>query len=183
MAGIKNDRRTLYTKKVIQDEFFVLLEQKELEKITVKELCEAADINRGTFYKYYNDIYDLYNKIEDELWESISSNIHLKDASQKDWMSKILATFKSNKNAVTMIIQKKSGNTLLNRLWDMIEEDSISQIKDIYKDISEEEAQLYLTFYVEGSIGMVLAWLEKYPEISVSKLTDMLKKNLLLLSN
>ena len=53
------DRRVKYTKKVIKDTFLSLLEKKNISNISVKELCEMADINRGTFYRYYIDIYDL----------------------------------------------------------------------------------------------------------------------------
>ena len=60
------DRRVKYTKKVIMDTFISLLEEKEIKKITVSELCNIADINRATFYRYYLDIYDLYDKIQDE---------------------------------------------------------------------------------------------------------------------
>jgi AcrR family transcriptional regulator len=63
------DRRTAYTKKVIRDSLYKLLEKKHLPEITVKELCEMADINRTTFYRNYQDIYDLFEKLEDELTE------------------------------------------------------------------------------------------------------------------
>ena len=63
------DRRVKYTKKVIKDTFLSLLEKKNISNISVKELCEMADINRGTFYRYYIDIYDLLKKIEDEFIE------------------------------------------------------------------------------------------------------------------
>ena len=63
---MKTDARVRYTKKVIQDSFLELLKEKPVAKITVKEVCEKADINRGTFYKHYQDCYDLLEKMEDE---------------------------------------------------------------------------------------------------------------------
>ena len=60
------DRRVKYTKKVIKDTFLSLLEDKDISNISVKELCDIADVNRGTFYRYYEDIYDLLKKIEEE---------------------------------------------------------------------------------------------------------------------
>lgn len=52
---------------VIRDALVELLETKHLDEITVKELCEKADINRATFYRNYLDIYDLFEKLEEEL--------------------------------------------------------------------------------------------------------------------
>ena len=64
------DRRTAYTQMVIKDSLYKLLEKKHLSEITVKELCEMADINRSTFYRNYQDVYDLFEKLEEQLTES-----------------------------------------------------------------------------------------------------------------
>ena len=61
------DNRIEKTKRSIYDAFIGLRGKKPLEKLTVKELCEAADINKSTFYVYYRDVYDLSDKIEDEI--------------------------------------------------------------------------------------------------------------------
>ena len=61
------DYRIEKTKRSIYDAFISLRENKPLEKLTVKELCEAADINKSTFYVYYHDVYDLSDKIENEI--------------------------------------------------------------------------------------------------------------------
>jgi AcrR family transcriptional regulator len=63
------DRRTAYTRMVIKDSLYELLGKKHLPQITVKELCELADINRATFYRNYQDIYDLFEKLEEQLTE------------------------------------------------------------------------------------------------------------------
>ncbi|MER2172017.1 MAG: TetR/AcrR family transcriptional regulator, partial [Psychrobacillus psychrodurans] len=76
MVGIKGNRRTLYSKKVIIDAFLLLLQEKNLNKITVTEICKEADINRGTFYSYYNDPFDLMRSIEDEMIENMMSKIN-----------------------------------------------------------------------------------------------------------
>ena len=57
------DRRIRYTKKIIKETFLNLLEEKELNKITVSEICRISDINIATFYKYYLDLFDLFDKI------------------------------------------------------------------------------------------------------------------------
>ena len=56
------DRRVKYTKSTIEDTFLNLLEKKDIGEITVTEICEKADINRATFYRYYIDIYELIKK-------------------------------------------------------------------------------------------------------------------------
>lgn len=53
---MKTDARIRYTRQTIQQVFIDLLKQKPLGKITVKEICEKAQINRSTFYKHYEDV-------------------------------------------------------------------------------------------------------------------------------
>lgn len=74
------DRRTAYTRMVIKEALYKLLEEKHLSQITVKEICEHAEINRATFYRNYSDIYDLYGKLEKELTESIFSDDNIETA-------------------------------------------------------------------------------------------------------
>ena len=64
MEEKNSDRRTARTRKAIIDAFIALLTEKELNKVTVQEIADRADINRATFYKHYLDVYDLYEKIE-----------------------------------------------------------------------------------------------------------------------
>lgn len=65
----KENRRAAYSKRVIKESFIELLDKKPLSKISVKEICEMADVNRCTFYSYFEDIYDLHNKIMQEFYD------------------------------------------------------------------------------------------------------------------
>lgn len=57
------DRRQAKTQAQIKQVFIQLLSQQPLDKITVAQLATSADINRGTFYRHYRDIYDLHDQI------------------------------------------------------------------------------------------------------------------------
>ncbi|MFA9376401.1 MAG: TetR/AcrR family transcriptional regulator [Lachnotalea sp.] len=59
-----NDARIRYTKMRIQNAFIKLLDEIPLNKITVKEVCKIAQINRATFYRYYKDPYDWIEQME-----------------------------------------------------------------------------------------------------------------------
>lgn len=63
MQDKKIDRRVKYTKQALKDSLIDALREKTIEKITVKELCERADVNRGTFYSHYSDQFALYNEV------------------------------------------------------------------------------------------------------------------------
>ena len=65
------DIRITKTKTAIHNTFLELRSKKPLEKITIKELCEKAQINKSTFYSHYKDIFDLSDQFETEVVASV----------------------------------------------------------------------------------------------------------------
>lgn len=64
---MKTDARARYTRHVIEESFIALLRQKPAARITVRELCDACEINRATFYHHYKDVFDLLAQMEQAL--------------------------------------------------------------------------------------------------------------------
>lgn len=75
ITDTKTDKRIEKTKRAIKNAFMELRARKSLEKITVKELCELAYINKSTFYSHYEDIYALSDSVEYEMVLEIVSSI------------------------------------------------------------------------------------------------------------
>lgn len=71
----KTDRRTLYTKGVIKEAFLAALKTKAYDKITVSDLCKAAEINRSTFYLHYADALAVFDEILEELLDKITAGV------------------------------------------------------------------------------------------------------------
>lgn len=69
------DIRMEKTEKAIKNAFLELRSMRSLEKITVKELCQLAQINKSTFYAHYEDIYDLSEKLQMETVRSMLDTI------------------------------------------------------------------------------------------------------------
>lgn len=63
---LTESRRTRYTRRAMQDALIELLRDQPLGSLTVKALCERADVNRSTFYAHYASIEELLHDIEDE---------------------------------------------------------------------------------------------------------------------
>ena len=68
---ITMDLRIVKTRKAINDSFYELFEQKDFDKITVKDITEHAQIGRKTFYLHYIDKYDLLGRIVDKKFEAL----------------------------------------------------------------------------------------------------------------
>lgn len=78
------DLRVKKTQKSIRDAFISIRAHKSLDKISVKELCEKAMINKATFYLHYKSIYDLSEALENELIEDCFLSVEDADIMQTD---------------------------------------------------------------------------------------------------
>ncbi len=74
-APKKLDHRILMTRRLFRQALTELLRQKPLQSITVKELCQKAGVNRGTFYSHYTDIFALMEQIESEVSRELSDTL------------------------------------------------------------------------------------------------------------
>lgn len=63
----KQPEVTAQTKQNLIDAFWSLYCEKRIEKITVKEIAQKAGYNRGTFYEYFTDVYEVLDQIEQSL--------------------------------------------------------------------------------------------------------------------
>lgn len=72
MAQEKMDRRVRRTKALLLQGLIQLMEENDIKDISVKELSDLADINRGTFYLHYSDVYNMLGKIEEELFQEFN---------------------------------------------------------------------------------------------------------------
>ena len=61
------------TKKTLVNAFWSMYQQKPVDKISVKEIVQIANVHRSTFYRYFTDIYDLLSQLEDQILSEISA--------------------------------------------------------------------------------------------------------------
>ena len=75
MAINNEDSRVKRTKKLIRKGLVELAQTKRINKITVKELTDYIEINRGTFYLHYKDVFDLVESLENELYSDFDTKL------------------------------------------------------------------------------------------------------------
>ncbi len=159
--GINMDRRTKYTKQVIKETFLELLEEKEINKITVLELCKKADINRATFYRYYIDIYDLLNKLENDFVEELRQSYKDYNTDNKlyDYVLAILKGCENNKKFVKLVFKTKKSILFL----DKILQDAYDRCKEKWEKtdptITQETIEYNTVYIFNGTIGVINYWI------------------------
>ncbi len=163
MKTEKIDRRVKYTKMVLKDSFISLLKKKHISKISIKEICDVADINRATFYAHYTDQYDLRRKIEEELIDDIkeyleSGSFNDPDNVSLDMLVKIFEYLKKNAELCVVLLGDSGDINFQQQVMMIVREQCISAWTSS-KSIDPVDAEFIYTFYAIGSVGIIQKWL------------------------
>ena len=149
--------------------FLDILEKKDLEYITVKEICKYAGVNRSTFYLHYENIGDLLNESVQYMFDRLLTYFPDKDVSvihdieNADLNELYLITPKLLNPYLTFILEhkklfatslSKSDSLRLNESYDKMVTNVLSRILDRF-GISENRKNYMLTFYIHGIIAVI----------------------------
>ncbi len=165
------------TRKNLMDAFWKLYLTKPLERISVKEITDMAGYNRGTFYLYFRDIYDVLENIEDNVLDIMDSEINnyreiFKNNSIapdiKDIASAAVDIFNKCDFKPLILINKRSDSRferLLKERMRLILGDKVSQTVE-----TDEQTKEYIVhFFVSGVLGVLKKWYDDGMKISVEE--------------
>lgn len=172
------DRRTKYTKKVIKDTLIdLLLDDKDITKVTVSEICQIADINRATFYRYYLDIFDLLDKMEEDFvneFKSSYEDYNYEDNSLYDYVLALLKICYENKNLIKVLFSTKNNIYFLNEVLN----DAYIRCKEKWEhdlpEISVETEEFATAFIFNGTLGVINYWIQNDFDKSIEELANII---------
>ncbi len=176
MENIKEDRRIRRTKKLLKQALAQLMDEKDFKDITVKDITERADLNRGTFYLHYTDTYDILNKIEDEILKNIQNmidqNIEKTNASDSviPALKPIAEYIMENADICRCLINNKASVDFIEKFQNLIYDNCSDIIKRRHNVKDSKQNEFYLSFITLGIIGMVKKWLETRPMVSAEEI-------------
>lgn len=167
------DARVRYTKMVIVQSFTKIIREKPLNKITVKEICDMAEINRATFYKYYLDVYDLLDKIEEQFLEELREILlSQKNKTAKDVLTLIMVSFKAEQEQYEAIFSANGDSSFPQKVIEMCYdmEHTLLQIEN--DKLSQTQNEWLFRFIAQGCNGILNQWIQNGMQESISEVTD-----------
>lgn len=171
------DRRSKYSMQVIRQALFELLETRILKEITVVDICVKADVNRGTFYKYYKDVPDLYNKIEDSLVEEICAPIqdhNNKETEERFFLKEVLKVLEKNKEYIVITQNKEFSESLAQKVFVYFMPNLKKEIQNRCVNASEQDVSILLEYVTGGCVRVVSWWLQEGMKISIDEISGKL---------
>ncbi len=178
MATNSNDIRVKRTKKLIRQGLVDLAANKRINKITVKELTDYIEINRGTFYLHYKDVYDLVETLENELYTDFDKKLssYTSDAllsTPIDVCEDLCAHFCEHKDLYTTFLGVNGDAQFAFKLGERFNIGVYKIFKDIFPKINEVEYNLAYSYGKFGLVGLVHSWFNKYPEKTPREIAEM----------
>lgn len=159
---MKTDARVRYTKDIIQKTFLELLVEKPINKITVKEICELAEINRGTFYKHYQDVYDLMDQLENEAlhrFEELLSSIQVNG--NYPILVTMLTSLADYREFLAPLTANSQNSNFTKRLTECCNQYAFSQMSPSQIDLLTTSNKQYIYSYLAGGTSCIIErWLQ-----------------------
>lgn len=167
------DKRIKRTKRLLKEALTDLLLEKEIQQITVTNLVERADLNRGTFYLHYRDVYELLMEIEDEVlqgFDSLAEEYFLTRNADSSYMigSKAFGYVYENKRICQALFLSRSNRRFLTEFQKIIVRRALDQglpqfVADSGEDREDAEKLYgYLSHFAAGGLTSILTnWLKE----------------------
>lgn len=171
----KPDRRVARTKKAIKNAFAELMSEKEISEITVKDIAETADVNRKTFYNYYNSVYDIVNEIENELvlaFDNVLSNIDFKQEMKNPYgiFEKLTGVINQDFDFYSRLMKMNHNANLMQKLYvalkDWMKASFLSQT-----DIEEPRLDIVVNYMISGMLSVYQSWFNSDRAESIEELS------------
>ncbi|HIU09079.1 MAG TPA: TetR/AcrR family transcriptional regulator C-terminal domain-containing protein [Candidatus Limiplasma pullistercoris] len=168
------DHRVRVTQRLTREAFTGLLKQKPIQSISIKELCEVAGINRGTFYAHYRDIYDLREKIESDMYRDVSNELKpLLDGganpTQREITTAVFQWMRENRDMCEVVLGEYGDRTFLWKMLDLGRMVCQESYQRMFEGASSREISWFYAYASWGCIGLLRRWLWEDMETPASE--------------
>lgn len=166
MENKPDGRRVRMTKMLLKNALIDIMKNKSIHMVSIKEICEEADVNRSTFYRHYNTQYDLYDEIIEDIAKDIGS-IYKNDYTTVDFLTKVLEYMESRRETI-LVILSDNGKVSMGEAFVLFTGRFIDH------NNTSELVTYVLEFMAAGLTSIVWSWLNKENRRPASDVARML---------
>lgn len=157
----EKDQRTKMTLSLIKNAFADMLSENRIQNISIRALCEAAGINRGTFYRHFDDIYDLLDSIKLDMLESFSDGLKpllCLNPSPLDIMVGIFEYLKNNRDICSLTLGKNADKQFTSQLLNIGRDYFMKMYLAKDSSVDARNLDYFYSFLSYGCMGILEKW-------------------------
>lgn len=172
----KNNQRTRLSKTLLKNALMDLLSEKgSVTKISVRELCERADLNRSTFYAHYSEPKELLEEVEAELLDATREHLQKIGAENDIGAHRYLLSFliyikENDKPFRTLLID--AGDPEFRSKF--MQQSIIQFVENLNISFPKDQEQYIYSYILNGSTGVIIQWMRSDYSIDENALVDLL---------
>lgn len=172
------DNRVRYTKMVLQQALLKILQNKHIDRVTIKELCDEAKVNRGTFYLHYATPNDLLIEIEQQF---IKENMamfspYFDGGYETSHMAALFAGILKDRELCRIIMGKNGNPRFIERIQQMTRPYVVDGWCKEFPTYKREDLDYVYDFIFAGSMRLILNWIEDGKGLSTAELANRLDR-------
>lgn len=167
----KADTRVQITKQMLKTAILELLREKSIDKITVKELCDRAGLNRGTFYLHYDSPIALLKDIENQFLEENTKLFQSfwQEGRAQNMMEALFSCIKANSNIFCILIGPNGDPNFVTGVFDGMRGTVLDQWQLEFPHYSREDLDFIFDYVLVGSTRLIVNWLQDSKGITASQ--------------
>jgi AcrR family transcriptional regulator len=169
----KDNRRTRMTKLLLKNSLIELLRQKPFARITIKDLCDQADLNRSTFYLHYTDQTELLREVEQQAFSNAMQDLEKVDADKGTLphIVSFLDSLRDNRELFGILLYHPESQSFQRILSERMIE--ILQTNLPLNNTAAEQKYVY-GFLVQGCMSMLRTWMDADFDLSSRELAELM---------
>lgn len=162
--GKAPDRRIRKTQQLIKKTLIELLKEKSIQEISVVELSDRADLNRGTFYLHYKDIFSLLEQMENEFFMELknimdSHPIQESNGSPLPLLEDLFRLLEKNASFCIVLLSSNGTVSFMKQLKLLLRETCFNHWSYLFHKEENALFEYYYNYMLGGCIGLIEIWL------------------------
>ncbi len=166
----RTDVRVIKTKQKLKEALIELLSIKEIENLTISEVCLLANVNRNTFYSHYTDVYSLYSDVKKSYLEHFVNEIEAMKADGENAQHLItyfLESVQEKGEFFAFLYKDYCGLEFISSIIEVCLGEQIKSMKVDSSLISDED---FYNYMIGGAVNLVVKWLNRSAEVGAKEM-------------
>lgn len=179
MTNQSDDRRSRRSRRMLKQGLLNLMQRKRFTDISVRDITDLMDMNRGTFYLHYSDTAELLQSLEEDLLGEAQALIDahldetLNDRSLRPLLEPILDFVVANRETCTILFNNNDASGFTTRLQQLIRTYGAEMARTWFHFDDPEQLDYQLSFVTYGLLGLVTEWFTQNMALPKETLLEM----------